>query len=73
MNASTSKIPHKIYNVGTGKNYSIWEVADMIGNKTNFIPARMAEVKETLADIDDTINDLGWHPKHDLRDKINEY
>ena len=73
MNSSTQEVPHKVYNVGTGKNYSIWEVADMIGNKTNFIPERVAEVKETVADIEDTINDLGWIPRYDLRDKINEY
>jgi UDP-glucose 4-epimerase len=73
MKSSTEQIPHKIYNVGTGTNYSIWEVADMIGHNKNYIPVRLAEVKETLADIEDTVNDLGWQPKHDLRDKINEY
>jgi len=73
MNASTVDIPFNIYNVGTGKNYSMIEIAEMIGGKRDVIPSRPAEVQETLADIEDTINDLGWLPKHKLKDKINAY
>ena len=39
----------------------------------SFIPERPAEVKETLADIEKTIKDLGWVPKYFLEDKINSY
>lgn len=73
MKASVIDIPHKIYNVGTGKNYSILEVAEMIGDKVKSIPARPAEVRETLADIESTMRDLGWFPKFKLEDKINDY
>lgn len=73
MRSSPDLIPFKIYNVGTGKNYSMNEIADMIGDDRVIISARPAEVKETLADISVTIKDLGWIPKHDLKDKINEY
>lgn len=71
MNRLTSGF--KIYNVGTGKNYSINEIADMIGGERVFIPPRPAEVKETLADISQTCNDLGWSPKHDLPNMIMGY
>jgi UDP-glucose 4-epimerase len=73
MNASVVDIPHKVYNVGTGKNYSIIEIASMIGKKVSLIPARPAEVSETLADIELTIKDLNWTPKHTLETKINDY
>jgi nucleoside-diphosphate-sugar epimerase len=64
---------HKIYNVGTGKNYSIKEVANMIGGPIRKIDARPAEVNQTLADITETIQDLGWSPRFDLKDMINSY
>ena len=64
---------HKIYNVGTGKNYSIKEVANMIGGPIRKIDSRPAEVSETLADITETIQDLGWTPRFDLKDMINSY
>ena len=73
MNASTVDIPFNIYNVGTGKNYSIMEIADMVGGKRDVIPSRPAEVQETLADIENTTRDLGWYPKYKLEDKINAY
>ncbi len=64
---------HKIYNVGTGKNYSIKEVANMIGGPIRKIDSRPAEVSETLADITETIQDLGWTPRFNLEDMINSY
>ena len=73
MNSNVTAIPFNIYNVGTGKNYSILEIAGMIGGPVRIIPERPAEVNETLADIDETINDLGWNPKYSLREKINSY
>ena len=66
-----------IYNVGTGKNYSMIDLVNLIdpGNTlpVNFIPSRPAEVKETLADISRTTKDLGWTPKFNLEEKINDY
>ena len=73
MNKSTKEVSHKIYNVGTGKNYSIIDIADMIGDEIFLIPARPAEVQETLADISETSIDLGWFPKFKLEDMINSY
>ena len=63
----------EIYNVGTGKNYSINEIAGMIGNEKIHITERPAEVRETLADIQKTADDLGWHPECSLEDKIMSY
>ena len=75
MKADLEGIPFNIYNVGTGKNYSMKELAELIQPNPliSYIPERPAEVKETLADISETIKDLGWHPKWSLEDKINDY
>lgn len=83
MNSSTIDIPYNIYNVGTGKNYNMFEITEMIYGKNadntwsactiDIIPPRPAEVKETLADIESTMRDLGWFPKHKLEDKIMSY
>jgi UDP-glucose 4-epimerase len=73
MNKSIEEMGHKVYNVGTGKNYSILEIADMIGEERVLISSRPAEVIETLADISETTEDLGWAPKFKLKDMIDSY
>ena len=73
MKSSTVDIPFNIYNVGTGKNHSMIEIAEMVGGKRDVIPSRPAEVQETLADISETIKDLGWSPKYALEEKIMSY
>tara|TARA_Y100000034_G_scaffold117398_1_gene156779 strand:- start:446 stop:1339 length:894 start_codon:yes stop_codon:yes gene_type:complete len=74
ISAMNSNIKFGIYNVGTGKNYSISDIAKMIGGvHTTFAPVRPAEVKETLADISETTKDLSWNPKHSLEEMINSY
>ncbi len=73
MNKSVEEVKHKVYNIGTGKNYSIIEIADMIGDERVLIPARPAEVVETLADISETKKDLGWSPEFKLEDMIDSY
>lgn len=53
----------KVYNVGTGKNYSVNELANMISdNKININP-RPGESKETLANNSKIFNTFGWLPK----------
>jgi len=66
-------IKHGIYNVGTGKNYSINQISEMIGGKVRYTKKRLAEVRETLADIEMTKNDLGWFPSRELEDMILSY
>lgn len=73
MRSSAIDIPFKIYNVGTGKNYSMKQIVKIIGGEYELITKRPAEVKETLADIESTMRDLGWFPKFKLEDKIMSY
>ena len=59
-----------VFNVGTGVNYSVLEIANMISKNQKFIDNRPGEMKETLADISKIKSVLGWEPPVDLRDYI---
>lgn len=73
--AATKNIDEKyfgqIFNIGTGKNYSVNEIAKMFSENITYIPERLGEAKETLADISKAKNILGWQPKVTLVDWIN--
>jgi len=62
----------EIFNLGTGKNYSILEVAEMFGGEKKFLPKRPGESQETLADISETTKKTGWKPKYNLENYIKE-
>ena len=62
----------EIINIGTGKNYSVLQVAEMIGGKWEFAPAREGETKETLADSSKAKELLGWEPQVKFEDGIAE-
>lgn len=52
----------KIFNVGTGINHSILEVAKLIGGDYIFLEERGGESKETLADISRIKKELNFFP-----------
>jgi len=58
----------KIYNLGTGKNHSINELAEMFGGPISYIPARPGEARTTLADISETTADTGGTPRFSVED-----
>lgn len=60
------------FNVGSGKNYSILELANMISDNIVFIPPRIGESKETLSDTTKIKNTIGWNPTVDLDMWIKE-
>jgi UDP-glucose 4-epimerase len=51
-----------VINIGTGVNYSINEVATLVGGETENIPPRPAESRVTLATIRKANESLGWKP-----------
>ena len=63
--------PGGLYNVGTGTNHSVMELARMISKDISFIPARPGEAKESLAN-NDRLMGLGWSPTIKLEDYIKE-
>lgn len=56
----------QIINVGTGKNHSILEIANLIGGDYIFIEQRLGEARETLANTDKIKKLLNWNPKIQL-------
>jgi len=58
----------QIYNIGTGRNYSINEIAALIGGETVTLPPRQAESRLSLADATKATEHLGWTPKVRLED-----
>jgi len=62
----------EIFNIGTGKNYSILEVAKMFSDEVQHIPARRGESKVTLADITE-IKKLGYKPTINLKDYVANF
>jgi nucleoside-diphosphate-sugar epimerase len=63
----------QVYNIGTGKNYSIKEIAAMMGGETVNIPPRPAESRISLANTSKAKNHLGWTAKVRLEDWIAEH
>ena len=62
----------EVINIGRGRNYSVNELARMIGGPTVFIGPRI-EPRETLADNTLAKKLLGWEPTVDLPDWLEEY
>ena len=50
----------EVFNVGTGKNYSVKEIANAISDLQTHIPEREGEMKITLANVDKIEKYLGW-------------
>lgn len=64
---SNKAIGHLI-NIGSGRNYSVNEVAKIIDKNHVFIPPRPGESRITLADISKAQKLLKWQPKTKLAD-----
>ncbi len=60
----------QVYNVGSGKNYSVNEIASWISDKQVHLPERVGEVRVSLANIDKIKNVFGWEPKVNLEEWV---
>lgn len=56
-----------VYNIGTNTNYSVNELADLIGGERTNIPPRLAEARYTLASNDKAGDVFGWRPSVSLK------
>ncbi len=65
-------IPFSFYNLGSGENHSLLEVARMFVEDAciQYIPRPPGESEVTLADTKKTTKDIGWLPKHRLEDYV---
>jgi UDP-glucose 4-epimerase len=62
----------EIFNVGTGTNHSMLEIASMIGDKVEHLPPRLGEAQETLADISKISHYFGYQPSVAVEDWISK-
>ena len=60
----------EVYNVGTGTNYSVNEVAAMISDNTTNIPPRPAEARLSLANNKKIYETFGWSPRVKLEEWV---
>ena len=60
----------QVYNVGTGINYSVNDIASMFNHKTINIPPRLGEAKVSLANNEKIEKTFGWKPYIKLEDWI---
>ena len=56
----------QVYNVGSGVNYSVNEVAAMISEDVKYIPPRMGEARISLANVDKIYKTFAWKPQQSL-------
>ena len=60
----------QVYNVGSGKNYSVNEIASFISDDTINIPPRIGEARNSLANIDKIQKTFAWKPELDVEQWI---
>jgi len=60
----------EVFNVGSGKNYSIQEIADLISPEQKYLSKREGEMETTLANIDKIKSVIGWVPEVDVLEWI---
>ena len=60
----------QVYNVGSGKNYSVNEIASFISDDTINIPPRIGEARNSLANIDKIRKTFAWKPEVDVEQWI---
>ena len=61
-----------VMNVGSGKNYSVKELADLISPNQVFEPRRRGDALITLADIRKIRSLIGWEPRVSFADGLRE-
>ena len=61
----------EVFNIGTGTNYSILELTEMIGGRVEHLEPRPGESDTTLADISKAREILDWEPTTTLKEGIS--
>lgn len=72
IKAMESPVSGEIFNIGSGQNYSINDLADHFPIDRYYTERREGDAEETLADIEKAKSLLGWKPEISLRDGINQ-
>jgi len=72
MGPIPSHLSGTVFNVGTGVNHSVLELANMISDSIEFIPPRIGEGRVTLADTTKSSTILKWSASRKIEDYIKE-
>ena len=72
IKAMESDAKGMVLNIGSGANYSIQEIANIISLDQTYYPRREGDADETLADIKLVKNIIGWRPNIDLEQGLKE-
>lgn len=72
MTSENNEIFGEIFNVGTGTNMSVLELAGLIGNEVVHIPERLGEARATLADISKIRGMLSWEPTISIQEWLTK-
>jgi UDP-glucuronate 4-epimerase len=73
---SCSSAPYKIYNLGNNRSESLNDfigvLEEVLGKKAvkKYLPVQDGDVLATEADIEDSIRDLKWRPKTNIREGL---
>lgn len=69
-------INYEIFNLGTGKGYSVLEVVNMFQEVTNlkvnhkFVERRQGDAPEVYSDVTKSLKELSWSSNKDLKDMV---
>jgi UDP-glucose 4-epimerase len=69
---SSENFKNEEYQLGTGKDYSILEIAKMFSDNIQFIPARKGDRKRGIANVEDTKQKLGWKAEMTVENWISK-
>jgi len=72
MNYSGTEHFGTVFNVGTGINHSVNELAALISDNVTFIPPRIGESRVTKASIYKINKTFGWIPTKEIEDYIKK-
>tara|TARA_B100000963_G_scaffold90823_1_gene78187 strand:- start:11 stop:910 length:900 start_codon:yes stop_codon:yes gene_type:complete len=62
----------QVYNVGSGVNYSVNDIASFISNDTINIPPRIGEARDSLANINKIQKTFAWRPEVNVEQWVKE-
>ena len=62
----------QVFNIGSGINYSVQEIADAISDNQTYIPKREGEMETTWSNIEKASEILGWKPEVDVLERIKK-
>lgn len=74
-----SKAPYRFYNLGNNKTIELMHYVNLVEKylnieaKKEFMPMQMGDVKATCADIDVSIQELGYNPKTPVEEGLKKF